>query len=112
MQTRLHHKRYGLAKVVEEVEQLLLHSKSLEGKFYQAWITLNPVRKERFRKELRRIIQENLLGDEFRKALAKEIITDEGIKVDSPLFKHLKARLYHGDVRRLLSDLQEIVYES
>lgn len=102
-------KRYGLARTAEEIEYYLLHNNIIGRDIYIRWLNISPQKRNGFRSALRRIIKHYILGEEFQLALAKDILNDGNIRVEGYLFKHLKSRLYNGDTRHLLSDLQEIV---
>ena len=93
----------GISKVVQRIEQEILFDR-----FYALWVVTSPKGKELARRKLRRIIKEELLGIEFRIALAKDILSEEGIRLDSHLSKYLKNRVYRGNLREMLGDLQSI----
>lgn len=104
---KYHKRRYGLSSVVQRIEKLLLSSKFLNGVLYKHWLETEEKEKERFRRELREIIRKELLGKEFLRAVARDILGEE-IRIDSEILKYLKAKVYQGNLRALLADLQSI----
>ncbi|SRR5258708_20379927 len=99
-------KRYGINKIMYELEGLFLNSRHLENRFYQLWLGLSEYRKERFRQEVKQLIRVELLGREFGLAVAKDIIKDGEVDTKSYLYRYLKSRVYEGNLRLMLSDLQ------
>ena len=106
-------KKFGLSKVSYEVEGLLLNSKALENKLYLAYLSLEEENKRKFRKEVESIVKKYVLGKEFFKAIAEEIIVkrEERIEYDleNKVYKYLKKSLYKGNSRDLLIDLQSVL---
>lgn len=82
---------------------------SKSPKFYAAWLILSPSLRERYKSIVKHTITRDLLSLNFKRALAKDIIQEGVINVDSEIFKYLKRELYRGDSRRLISDLQEVL---
>jgi len=82
---------------------------SKSPKFYAAWLILSASLRERYLRTVKETILRDLLSLKFKRALAKDIIQEGVINVDSEIFKYLKRELYRGDSRRLISDLQEVL---
>lgn len=104
-----------LTKVQElqqEISRVLCSSSYLEGKFYEVWVTLPEERRKKFLNQMYQVIRDTLLADKFLVALAKDIITSEGIKVESHLYQYLANSLYNGDSRKLLIKLQTALEKS
>jgi hypothetical protein len=107
---KYHKRRYGISLVVQRIEKLLLSSRFLDGILYKYWLETEERDKERFRKEVRKIIRDGLLGKELLRAVARDILGEQ-IRLDSHILDYLKRKVYNGDLRALLSDLQSIKEE-
>jgi hypothetical protein len=114
----LRKKRFGLAKAVYEIEQLLLHCKYVKEKTYISYLSVSEAGKERYRKRIAEIIKEFAVNKEFLRAIAKDVIhksKDENGKeiysynLEREVFKYMKKNLYRGDSRKLLGDLIEVL---
>jgi len=104
-------RRYGLQKVVYELEGMILNSRHLDGRFYQLWLGLSEYKKLHFMNDVKLLIRKELLGKEFSKAVASSVIREGEVDVKSPLYRYLKSKVYEGNVRMMLSDLQSIIGE-
>jgi hypothetical protein len=104
-------KKYGLDKVIYNLEGLFLNSRYLRDRFYQIWLGLSEYDKTNFMREVKRIIRKELLGQDFYKAIAKDILGEKGIETKTHLYYYLKTRVYGGDAIELLMDLRDVIEE-
>ncbi len=102
-------KRYGVVRAVDRVREVLLTSQHLEGKFYEVWLSLTEYKRKKLLEELRKVVKEEVLGKEFTTALAEEVFYEGEVDVHSPVFKYVKERVFHGDVRELMKELQDVL---
>lgn len=105
----------GISKFLYELEGLFLNSKNLETRFYLPWLNLGEFRKQAFMREVARIAWRYMLGKSFRYAVVRTLIKKkgEGIEVDteSPLFVYMKKRMYKGDVRKMIIEMESFAQE-
>ena len=99
--------RYGLNKISNSIEQLLLNEPGL----YQPWLEMTSYRRKKLKKSIQQVIRQEFLGVKFRKALANDILGEGTVNTDLHLFTYLKNTIYQGNIRGLLSDLQSIKEE-
>ena len=104
--------KYGLEKIVYEIEDLFLNSPYFRGRMYFLWLSLPQRDKDGIKREIKKIIQRELLGEKWVEALAKDIIQVDskgGASVDtsSYVYKYLKAKVFRGDVKKMLIVLNE-----
>lgn len=109
MSTRqLKRKRLGIDRFIYELEGLFLNSEYLRNRFYFSWLNLEEKDKAGFRSEVSSLIREHIINREFREAIAKDIIKQEGEGVSievNETFKYLKKRVYKNKAREMLIDL-------
>lgn len=115
------HKRYGISKVVYEVEGLLLNGEYFKGAMFSTYVGLEERVKEQFRSEMYDLIKKYVMNENFRLALAKDSIIpiefNEGnivyeYNVQSHVFQYFKKTLYRGKTQALLTDLMEVLQEN
>lgn len=110
-------KRFGISKVVFEIEQLLLHFEPIKKETYLAYLKVTEKGKQKYRKRIEEIVREYAVNAELMRSIAKEIIKIEKDRetgeqhieynLDNEIFKYMKKNLYKGDSRKLLGDLAE-----
>lgn len=109
--------RYGLGKVVYEIEGLITNSYFAEGKLYEGWLELSTWQRKKFLEQVRKVMKKELLGAKFMKALAEEILEErvggEGekyvyVRTEAPLYKYLLKYVYGGRARDMLEELESI----
>jgi len=105
-------RRFGTDKFIYELEGLFLNSKWLRNRFYLPWLGLTEGDKERFMKDVRQLVYKYLLNDEFKKALASDVIKkgENGltIETETETYKYLKKKIYNYDARKMLMELVEV----
>ena len=105
-------KRYGLGRSIQEIERLFLNSKHLQGGFYQPWLSLTAYKRHKFLEEIKGILRRELIGKELMTAIALDILEDGVIKTDTKVYRYLKSKVYKGNLRLMLSEMQSILKES
>ena len=93
----------GITKTVYEIERCICNST-----LYLKYITLTDEQKGYLRRKVSWCIQNYLLKDMWT-ALAKDVITEEGIKVDSNVFKYVNTYIFKGNTRKMLVFLQDVL---
>ena len=105
-------KRYGLGRSIQEIERLFLNSKHLQGGFYQPWLSLTAYKRHKFLEEIKGILRRELIGKELMTAIALDILEDGVIKTDTKVYRYLKSKVYKGNLRLMLSEMQSILEAS
>ena len=100
---KLTQKRYGMSTVLKRIEHEVLF-----GELGYEWMCCTTDDKERVRAKIKRIIRDELLGEEFLIAIAHDMLPDGTVNVHSHIFKYLRNRLYNCNTRVLISDLQQV----
>ncbi len=93
----------GMKKVLYEFERLIFWSH-----LYGYWITLKDKEKVYIKRKLTLIIQKYILKDLWV-AIAKDILTQEGINIDSHVYVYLNKYVFHGNTRKFLVFLQDVL---
>lgn len=109
------YKIYSLGYAIEE----LLCTADYLKEFRLPLLKLSPLMRGKFRKDIIRLLHTYILNEEFKKALAQDIIEatqdkktyaiSYKYKTETEVYKYIKKALYRNDGRRFLSELQEYV---
>src|SRR6266700_7831766 len=75
---------------------------------YSYWINLKDKEKVYIKRKLTLIIQKYILKDLWV-AIAKDILQKESIKVDSHVYVYLNKYVFHGNTRKFLVFLQDVL---
>jgi hypothetical protein len=98
----------NLRVVAEKITNLIMESRFLHNKLYLPWLQLDEIDKRGFRRQVRQIIANNLLGEQFLLAIAKDVL-EGGVNIENYVFRYIKNRIYRGNVRLLLMDLSSVL---
>lgn len=99
-------KLYGLDRLAERLEKEIFLSKETPD-LYKVYTSYQPRGRAELLRRIKKIITRELLSKEFRLAIARDILREEGVALETELYKFIKTRLYRGNLRAMLSDLQE-----
>ena len=104
---------YGVDKVLDGIEEILLNSKYLHNRFYMSWLGLKSSDRAKVREEIRKVIRRELLGKEWWLALSKDVIkvNDKGdiyVETESEVYKYLKRVLFRYKGREMLIMLRDV----
>lgn len=106
---RIDRRRLGIDKVVEEIENVLMGHPLV----YDVWIEISERSRRNLKREFKRMIKRELLGEEFTRALVRDCLNEKGeIVLESEVFKYVKRRVYKGNLREMLGELVAVANES
>ncbi len=99
----------GIIRVISKIKLLLSNNLNLPWDMRIEWRRLNSKQRERVLNAIRRIIQRDLLGEEFLKTIAQEVLPQEGqVNLEGKVVQYILKRLFHGDTYKFLKVLQQI----
>ena len=112
--------RYGIEKVLDDIEHIFLNSWHFRGRMYLLWLGLSIEDRHSIRLEIRRCIRNELLGREWWEAISKDIIKVEGesvyVDTTSNIYKYLAHKVFSPkkfrDMLIMLRDVREELYDS